>query len=314
MGKRSDIALTAGKRILIVVVILAALMVGIIEYAENAREPLRLGLQDYLTQVADGNPAEITELEKSELFPQIEFATRDIVIRDKDDKAKALATIERADISMGFWGTFFGMPDYREFKIENAQFATGFVLPQKLVLNYTGVSDPDPQESPPYFIAEGRYNERDLLITAEMRRKGAGAKAHYDFEGEFPVSFKLGGTEATARFIRGLTNVEFAQFVLVSDNRRAVLRTTDVSFDPLDIGFIGDMAEHPFSARLSGGKEGAVVLAVTPQSDDPQFLAELTGLLDGIAADLGAAQSGGQFKVEIAPPVVAQQENQKIKE
>src|SRR5688500_5572690 len=100
---RPQIALTFGKRILIVLVILAAMIIGILKFAENSSGPLRLGLQDYLSRTSGGHPAEITSLEKSALFPQVEFILKDIVIRDKANKTKTLVAADQAHIAMSFW-------------------------------------------------------------------------------------------------------------------------------------------------------------------------------------------------------------------
>lgn len=303
---KSRIALTTGKRILIVLAILLAMMVGVLEFAETSKEPLRLGLQDYISRVSGGHPAEITVLEKSEIFPRMEFILKDIIVRDKDDAKKALVTADRIQVETSFWKSSMGLANYKIFKVENAAFATGYLFPKKLNLSFAGISDPSPQTSPPYFIMEGEYNNRPLLITAEMERGGK-KDFNYDFASEFPVTFKLGGTEATGRFLRSVTSVDFAQVVLASSGRRAVLRTEGMSFDPAHIRFLGDMGGFSFAGEFKKATEG-YDLYIQPSSDDPEFLANLKALVAAVQTDLAIRdEDKSHIRIEIRAPDVAQQ-------
>lgn len=300
------IALTAGKRILIVVVILIALMVGTLEFAEGYKEPLRLGLQDYISRISGGHRAEITTLEKSEIFPQLEFVLKDIIVRDKEESGKTLVTADRIHVATNFWKMSLGIADYRIFQVENAAFATGYILPKKLTLSYSGITDPSPQSAPPYFTLDGEYNNLPLLITAEMERQGK-KTIHYDFAKEIPVTFKLGRTEASARFLRGLTRVDFAQMVISSGGRRALVRTEEVSFDPLLISFAGDMGGFPFSGEIKAN-EDYYDLYIQPESDDREFLVNLKAILSSIQKDLGIrSEDNTHIRIDMRGPNVSKQ-------
>jgi hypothetical protein len=304
--KKSRIALTFGKRIFIVILIMGALMVGVLELAESSKEPVRLGLQDYISRVSGGHPAEITLMEKSEIFPNMEFILKGIVVRDKDDATKALITADNVHVETSFIKATLGLADYKVFQINNAVFATGHLLPKKLALAFAGITDTSPENAPPYFIIEGNYNERDLLITAEMQR-GGNKKRHYDFASEFPVTFKLGSTEASARFMRGFTSVDFAQMVIASGGRRAVLRTEGMAFSPLKIRFIGDMGGYPLAGEIK--QEGEDYhLYIQPGADDPEYLSNLKALMASIQADLGLLpKDNAHIRIEIRAPDVAKQ-------
>ncbi len=304
---RMQKTLGVGQKILIVLLIMAGLMIGILEFAEGMKDPIRLGLQDYLSRASGDHKAEITSLEKSELFPQVYFIIEGVSIRDKDDATKILATADKIEIATSFWKTFFGFADYHTFKVENAVFAADYALPQKLVLSFSGISDPSPDITPPYFVLDGVYNKRPLLVTAEMRRGGDQKSYHYDFAREFPVTFKLGGTEANARFQRNLASIEFAQFALASGDYKVILRTEGMSFKPLHIRFIGEMGENPLAGELTQGAAGDYELYVTPGVEDPAFSADLQKFITSIRADLGLNEGVGNIKIEIRAPVVAQQ-------
>lgn len=306
------IALTFGKRLLVVFLILVAILIGILKFAETSKEPLRLGLQDYLRNVSGGHPAEITTLEKSNLFPQMEFLARGISLRDKDDKKKVLATIDSAHIAKSFWKAFIGIADYRIFRIDNAVFAPGFLLPEKLILAYAGIADPSPQSSPPYFVLEGRYNDRALLITAEMERSGTKA-IHYNFSSEFPVTFKLGKTEASARFRRSLSSIGFVQTLVSNDDKSILLRTEEMRFSPLHIRFIGEMNAHQFSGEMRE-TDGDYTLTLIPSDNDPVFLADLKAFVRAISDDLGFNNDQNHIKIDIQEPDVAQEKTNKHKE
>lgn len=309
---RPQFVLSVGKRILIVLMILFGMMIGILEFAEGMKDPLRLGLQDYLSKVSGDHPAEITKVEKSELFPQIEFTLDGVVIRDKEDRAKTLVSAGRVEVAMSFWKTFLGLADYRVFKIEKADFATGYILPKKLSLNFSGISDPSPGSAPPYFVFDGRYNERPLLITAEMQRKGK-KTIHYDFAAEFPVTFKLGDTEAVARFRRGMASIDFAQMSITHGDRKMLLRTEGMEFDPLHIRFIGEMDENPLAGELEQSGDD-YSLYIVPGSENPQFLANLTAFVEDVRKDLGLEGEKDHIKIEIRPANVAQQGTENTKE
>lgn len=311
-GTRPQIALTFGKRILIVIAILIGAMIAILEFAEGMKDPIRLGLQDYLTKVSGDNPAEISAVEKSELFPEVEISLKGIVIRDKDDAKKTIVSVEHAEITMSFWKTFLGITDYRIFKIEKAEFATGYVFPKKLSLSFAGISDPSPPSSAPYFVFDGNYNDRPLLITAEMQRKGT-KNVHYDFASEFPLTFKLGGTEADARFQRNLTNLRFVQTAIVSHGRKVILRTEGVEFDPLHIRFIGDMGGYSLAGELEQSGDD-YTLYIVPGSENREFLANLAAFVASVKDDLGLKAKDEHIKIEIRAPDVAQQKASENKE
>lgn len=64
---------------------------------------------------------------------------------------------------MPFLGMAIGQKSYIGFEIQNADIASGFFFPKMMVSFAT--SDPMPDTKDPYFLAEGRYNDRDAMIS-----------------------------------------------------------------------------------------------------------------------------------------------------
>lgn len=291
--------LTFGKRLFVVVLILAGIFVGILELAERSKEPLRLGLQDYLTQVS-GHPAEITVLEKSELFPDIDFVLKGIVIRDKDDSNKTLVTVDRAAVSMSFWKRFVGRADYKTLSLENAAFATGYLLPRKLEIFFAGIADPKAEAGNPHFILEGAYDGRDVLLTAAMQRHGE-KDSSYDFPGRFPVTFKIGETEAAGVFHRGLVESGFETLEIKSGGQTVVFSIPDIRTDESAIPLTGKIGDGAFQGHLKPA-EGGFVLAFDASGLNVLQQTQLQEFARGVRQDLAFGDEN-IFRIEI------QQEN-----
>jgi len=272
-------------KIAMVLAVVAAVLIGMLKMAERSPDSLRLGLQDYLTKTA-GNPAEIGSMEDIQLFPKIYFRLKDILIRDKNDRNRALVRADSAYISMNFWKSFFGIRNYDAVEIKNLQIATGYIFPQKIALDYVGISDPLNSTAPPYFIFDGIYNNRPLLITAAMTRYGTKENFSYDFAREFPVTFKLGSTEANAMFKRDLTHVDFAQITLVNGKQEALLSAPDMSFNPVHIPLKGKISGVPMTGSLN--KSGDIyTLTITPEKADKASLKQINEFLKNVEKDFG---------------------------
>lgn len=292
-------------KIAIVIGVLVAIMIGILKIAEKSKDSLRLGLQDYLLQ-ATGHPSEISNLETAKLFPQIDFSMKGIVVRDKDAKSKTLITAGHARMSLSFWNTFLGIRRYNVLEATDVAFASGYVMPQKLTLKFMGISDIDPRGFlPPQFTMVGQYNGKPLAATAEMERHGK-SNFSYGFDSTFPVTFKIGETEAVGQFVRGFTQVGFKGVAIVSGGIHGLFSTTDMTFEPLNITFEGTVADAPVSGTISQ-IEQELVVTLTPTSDDVKGLKKLESFAKSMRDDLGLGAADGNFKIVIeglsVPPI-----------
>jgi len=285
MASKQKMALTFGKRLTLVIILMMLAMVGVLKIAEKSKDPLRLGLQDYLSE-ATKHTAEITELVEAKLFPNIIFAMKGIYIRDKDDPGRTLAKADTAYISLNFWSRFLGISNYEIFEIKGIETASGYVLPQKLSLNFFGITDPSPTDSPPALLIDGLYNERSLLITAEMRRHRQKPPFVYDFGPLFPVSFKLGETEVRGIFSRTSKNIGFAEIELSRAGEKAVFAADDILLSPLKITVKGQMDEVVFNGELTKNGDTMMFDSTITTSKKEDF-DRVRSLMMAVITDLG---------------------------
>lgn len=273
-------SLTAGKRVAIVVVIVGALMIGVLKMAERFNTPIRLGLQDYLTQ-ATGESAEITELKKVEFFPDLHLDMHGLLFRDPAASENITMTIERLEVRKGF----FNAISIKTFELENMEVASGAFLPENLILDFAGIADPDKSQAA-QFLLDGQYNGLDLLVTAQMDRHGGKPPYAYDFDREFPITFKLGENEAVAVFMRGGDHVTLRDGTFSQGRHQGRFEITCLVYKPFALDIKGELNGAAFSGTTS--REGDVpVLRVTLEKADLESAAALEDFVGKLKTDLG---------------------------
>lgn len=288
---------TWGKRIVLSVLILGGVTYGVLSFAERSKEPIRMGLQDYLTK-ASGHPAEITDMVTVKLTPDIVFRMKGIVIRDKDDRGKSLLKAGHAYLSVPLWHIFFGVRSYMGFEVGDLEVASGFFLPKKLSLDFTGISDPSGGEKSPQFMVVGQYNKQDVLATADMLRKDRGKKPPlYRFDDTFRLTAKIGLLQGEGVFMRGFTDVSVKDAVFRRDGDEAKFDATNFKRDPLYALFDGTVNDIPFKAELTPH-----LVKITPGSDKPEDLKTLARFFGDLAKDLGVENDPDILKFEIVTP------------
>lgn len=288
---------TWGKRLVLTVLILGAVTYGVLVFAARSKEPIRLGLQDYLSD-ASGHPAEITDMVTVKLAPTIIFRMKGIIIRDKKERGKALLKADHAYVSVPLINMFLGIRSYLGFEIGDLEVASGFFLPQKLSLDFTGVSDPSGGEKAPQFMAVGQYNKQELLLTAEMLRKNRGKKPPvYSFDDIFRVTGKLGLLQGEGVFMRGFTDVSIKDAHFLRDGDEAKFDVTKIETEPLHALFDGTVNDIPFKAELTPH-----LVKITPGSDKPEDLKTLGRFFGDVAKDFGVENKPDILKFEIMTP------------
>lgn len=285
---------TWGKRLVLTVLILGGMTYGVLVFAARSKEPIRLGLQDYLSQ-ASGHKAEITDMVSVKLAPNVEFRMKGIVIRNKDNAGQAFLKADEAYIALPLGHLMVGIRRYLGFELKNLQFATGFFLPEKLSLDYAGISDPSGGQKSPQFMAEGKYNGQDLLVTIDMLRKDRGKKPpYYLFDDSFRMTGKLGILEGEGIFVRNITSVMLDDAHVRRGDLMAVFDINDIQRDPLRGKVVGTVNDIPFTGDLNGH-----VLTVTPGSSKPEDLKILARFFDNVAKDIGVDGKPESFKFDI---------------
>lgn len=285
MDKKLAKTLTWGKRLILVVLVVAGLIYLFLSLAERMKEPARLGIQDYLAQIT-GQAAEITDLELFELTPNMMFRFRGIDIRDKGDRKKVLAHADKFFIAMPAWRMYLGMRDYLGLEVRGLQLATGYVTPKKVDIHFAGISDPAPEEDKAQFLAEGVYNGHPLLITAEMQRKVAGKHYIYSFSGTFPFTFKVGSIEASGLFERNLNSVTLKQVQVVRGADRMEFVLKDLKNDPLHGIAEGSVNGIEFNGELKKSGDD-IVFVLSPKNATDSQNQEIEQFLSKLRGDLG---------------------------
>lgn len=292
-------SLTWGKRLILVVLIMGAMIYGVLSLAEKYKEPMRLGMQDYLMQ-ATGHDAEITSLTKLQLTPNIVFGLDGIDIRERAESRKVLLHADKAYISMPFWNLMLGINSYHALEVKGLQVATGYWLPKKIDISIAGISDKPDSEIPPNFLIDGTYNNLPLLVTAEMDRKAGKKFYKYSFKKEFPVTFKLGALEADGIYERGFTSASFKQVQMVKGADRAEFVARNVDTVPLSADIEGTINDVPFNAVLTKSGESNL-LKITLASTGADDLKKVKRFVDSVSKDIGWSGKDNELKIEIIP-------------
>lgn len=289
-------SLTWGKRLALVIVVMGALFYGVVFLAQRSTDSLRRGLEDYLSK-STGHVGEITDLVEAKLVPLVLFKMKGINIRDAKDEKKIYVHADSAYISTAFWrmmvaGGFYAL------EIKGLKIATGYFLPQKLTLDFAGISDPDVQ-SPPYLMAQGNYNKLPLLLTMEMERKRTRRGTVYSLGDNSMTSFKLGNIDGEAITTRHFNSVSLESARLEKDTMAAEFTADNIDSWPLNAKIKGTIEGVAFNALLTGSGHN-IILKITPESNDPTSIKKIKNYTDVVLKDLGLEGEDSKVKVKIA--------------
>lgn len=292
-------SITWGKRLVIVVLIMAAALYGVFSLAQRSKEPLRKGLEDYLSNASDQR-GEITDLATARLVPDVAFDMRGVNIRDKADGDKVYVHADIIRVAVPLWRMLTGFVQYYALQVVNLETATGFFLPEKLSVSFGGISDPDPEKSSPQFLVEGTYNDLPLLATMEMARRSTGKGPLYSFGNKALVTFKLGETEGEGFVTRHFASVSLESIELRSHGIKALLTAEDLHKEPLDIKLKGSIEGIDINGDLTKSGED-ILLRLNPVTEPTAAQAEtLQKFVNAISGDLGLSGDTKKLRVEIA--------------
>ncbi len=281
---------------LLTVLIMGAICYGILAIAERSKDPIRLGLQDYLTQITGGR-AEITNLFEVQLVPDTLFKMGGIVIWDKDDPKKTLGKVETAYVALPFWHLLFGISQYYGFELKGFEAASGTLAPKKLALDFVGISAPEGQTSPA-FLLEGRYNDLPLLVTVEMIRKKGSNPPLFSFAKTFSATLKLGGLEGSGILLREFSNVRMERGRLSRGEHTAEFTLEGIDKTPMDIKVKGTIDGINFNADLTKSGE-AVRLDITPAGSAPEGIARIKDFIKKVESDLGLSEKDSELVITV---------------
>lgn len=294
---RKTTAITWGKRLVLTVLILLAGGYGVLSLAERSTNSLRLGFQDYLSGLS-GHKAEITDLPLVEMVPNMMFRMQGILIRDRENPDKILARADQVFIGMPLWRVIVGLPRYIGLEMRNVELASGYILPQKINIGYAGISDPSPNDKPAQFLIEGRYNNRDVLITVEMERGRTRKYYLYGFGNGVPLTFKIGSIEGTGAMHRHMSSLSLENINIRTGEQEATGRIEiRVGEDNL-MDFEGMVEGVAFNGHLTKSGQNYTV-GIIPQSNDIQSAGTISKFFEALSKEL-ALEEGGTIKIDIS--------------
>lgn len=289
-------SLTWGKRLVLVLMIMAGLFYGVITMAQRSPESLRKGLEDYLAQ-STGQVGEITEMREARLFPVVLFDMQGINIRDAEDRSKIYAHADSARIATPFWRILTGSTGFIALEIKGLEIATGYLLPQKLVVEFAGITDPDPAADP-YLLVQGRYNDRPLMATMEMLRKTGRRGIVYMLADTSLTTFKLGETEGEGVIRRHFSSVSLESARLQSGGMTAEFTVRNLDKRPLAMTMAGTVEGVPFNAVLTDTGEN-ISFKIKPEGNDPAALDKIKRFTDSLMGDMGVSATDTALRIEI---------------
>lgn len=282
-----------GKRLLLTLIILGGAAYMVLSLAARSADAIRQGFQDYLSQ-ATGASAEITDLQNVSLVPDLSFRLKGVVLRDAQNKDRTMAKAGDVYIAIPLWRMMTGGRWYKGFEIKNLELASGFFLPRKLIIDYAGISNSAGGSSVPNFMASGIYNERELLVTAELARKERKSGDLYGFRNIFPMTLKLGDIEGHGFYVREWNGVNLEDVVLSRGAHQARFKVEGIDARPLAATMEGVLDDVGFTARFEM-REDKTVLIVTPQQGREKF----TAFARALENDLGLEPGNEIFGIEI---------------
>ncbi|MFN3826618.1 MAG: AsmA-like C-terminal region-containing protein [Micavibrio sp.] len=219
-GKLIKLALFLGFLVFLSLMILSTL--------GKYKEPLRLGIQDYMNQ-STGTISEIALLEDMSFFPvtSIRFSGLSFFkpIQKSDAEVKAIeqannvkkdtgelspisrgniedvysrgekvAFVEKAHIAMGFWDLLLSRKRFYAVAAEGVSVEKGIWLPEKLVIHTINV---DHDESRYWLSGKGRYGDHDFTFTIDILAQALrGNILRYEIADKTPFAFTFGPISA----------------------------------------------------------------------------------------------------------------------
>lgn len=292
IDKRKSI--TWGKRIVLVLLILGGLFYGMLSFAEKNPEPIRQGLEEYLTEAA-GSPAQITTMTKVELVPYTAFGLKGVSLRAPDDPGKSLVTANAVYVSLPLKTLLFGAREYYALQAEKLEIAGGYFLPKKLALSYAGISDKTPEDGAANLVAEGNYNGQDFLLTAALERKRGKKFYSYKIGDASVFTFKIGTVEGDGVFNRKAGS--FENITLVRGPHKAEFSMSHLfGKGPLTLdGKINGVAFTGVTEKT----DGKTVLVITPVYAERDDDKRIENFVKVIGHDMGIDNAVG-FAIKIA--------------
>ncbi len=144
------------RRIVFWLFVLSVIALWVLSRLGGNGEPLRLGMQDYLSQVS-GMTAEIGDFRDMRFFPIAGIDIGDTTFTDSAGAPRA--KLAHLRIRMNFWDVFFNRRRYHELMLSGLHLMPGGHLPGAVVIDSAGLSAEEKA-----FTLSGHYQERPFTL------------------------------------------------------------------------------------------------------------------------------------------------------
>lgn len=182
----------------IVTLILFLAMAGSLKLVERYPNPLKQGLEDFLSQRTSTN-ASIEIVETIKFFPDIIIDLRDIKLHNRVNAAIVDLNIAHFVAKAPLWSVFINAGYLTHLDIEDLTSASGFIAPHKIQAdNISLLSHDGPEQYGHFLQVTGRYDSKPLSLEVKIDKKGK----NYKIPANMPFSLQIGNTNLNATIYR----------------------------------------------------------------------------------------------------------------
>lgn len=271
--------------------------------AERSKDSIRLGIQDYL-QKATGHKATITDMVSVELSPNMAFLMKGIILQDINDDKKVFLKIEEANIAKPFLSVLTGRQNYLSLSTKGVEIASGYVFPLKMNISFAGISDPEPSQKPAFFVVDGIYDAKNILLTLELERKATKKHYLYSVPKISPFTFKIGNVEAEGTLHKNFSDISFLDVSLRNECGQGHIDIENVGFNPVSGNLTGHINDIPVKGSLTSSGDD-MSLMINPISDEKNQKI-VQDFIQSIKKDLAIEKDNTKFKIQF----ISKQENE----
>ncbi len=190
------------KKIVLKTIILFAVLAGLLVVAltlvVSYPEPLRVGLEDYFSQISNSR-ASINELEKISFVPIVQATLKDMSFHDHQNAANIYLEIDSLNIVSPLKSLLLPTKRVTEFKVKGVKTEAGFFVKHSIILDtIEAVKKTEGDQIGSFIEANGSYTGKNLTFQMALEEIGK----YYKFSEAMPFSLTVGDVELNATYNR----------------------------------------------------------------------------------------------------------------
>lgn len=200
-------------RLPIFLLIMFAVLVGTLKLVERYPEPLKQGFEKFFSEKFAAN-ATIGKLEKVTFFPDLDVVMNDLTLHSINNAAVIETEVDVFKIKIPFWGILAGSSVIKNLHLENLKSMQGTITEKELNISSLTIVDKEgPDQYGSFIVAEGSYDNKDMMFEAEINKK----RTHYRIPKKIPFSLSVGDVEVNALLSKGFLDVKLLNTVYSRD-------------------------------------------------------------------------------------------------